>query len=53
MSVNTSTSNPGPLGIEVAREKALVKSGHMTPQILDIFVTWSCNCYAITGGESY
>ena len=34
------TSNPGPFGIEAAREKALVKSGHVTPQILDIFVTW-------------
>ena len=31
-----STSNPGPFGIEAAREKALVKSGHVTPQILDI-----------------
>ena len=41
------------IGIEAAREKALVKSDHMTPQILDIFVTWPCNCYAITGGESY
>ena len=30
------TSNPGPFGIEAAREKALVKSGHVTPQILDI-----------------
>ena len=50
-----STSNPGPFGIEATRGKALVKSGHMTPQILDIFVTWPCNCYAITGGgcESY
>ena len=48
-----STSNPGPFGIEAAREKALVKSGHMTPQILDIFVTWPCNCYAMKGGESY
>ena len=24
-----STSNPGPFGIEAAREKALVKSGHV------------------------
>ena len=31
-----STSNPGPFGIEAAREKALVKCGHVTPQILDI-----------------
>ena len=30
------TSNPGPFDIEAAREKALVKSGHVTPQILDI-----------------
>ena len=30
------TSNPGPFNIEAAREKALVKSGHVTPQILDI-----------------
>ena len=29
-------SNPGPFGIEAAREKALVKSGHVIPQILDI-----------------
>ena len=28
--------NPGPFDIEAAREKALVKSGHVTPQILDI-----------------
>ena len=41
---------PGPFGIEAVQEKALVKSGHVTPQILDIFVTWPCNCYAITGG---
>ena len=47
------TSNQWPFGIEAVREKALVKSGHMTPQILDIFVTWPCNCYSITGGESY
>ena len=53
MTINRATSNPGPFGIEAAREKALVKSGHVTPQILDIFVTWPCNCYAITGGESY
>ena len=45
------TSNPGPFGIEAAREKALVKSGHMTPQILDIFVTWPYYGYASTGGE--
>ena len=32
----TPTSNPGPFDIEAAREKALVKSGHVTPQILDI-----------------
>ena len=30
------TSNPGPFGIKAAREKALVKSDHVTPQILDI-----------------
>ena len=30
------TSNPGPFGIEAAGEKALVKSGHVTPQIMDI-----------------
>ena len=47
------TSNPVPFCIETAREKALVKSGHVIPQILDIFVTWSCDCYAITGDESY
>ena len=46
-----STSNPGPFGIEAAREKALVKSGHVTPQILDIFVTWPYHGYASTGGE--
>ena len=45
------TSNPGPFGIEAAREKALVKSGHVTPQILDIFVTWPYYGYASTGGE--
>ena len=33
------TSNPRPFGIEAAQEKTLVKSGHMTPQILVIFVT--------------
>ena len=46
-----STSNPGPFGTEAAREKALVKSGHVTPQILDIFVTWPYYGYASTGGE--
>ena len=45
------TSNPGPFDIEAAREKALVKSGHVTPQILDIFVTWPYHGYASTGGE--
>ena len=35
-SVLRTTSNPGPFDIEAAREKALVKSGHVTPQILDI-----------------
>ena len=30
------TSNLRPFDIEAAREKALVKSGHVTPQILDI-----------------
>ena len=30
------TSNPGPFDIEAAREKALVKSGHVTSQILDM-----------------
>ena len=30
------TSNPGPFDIEAVQEKALVKSGHVTPQILDI-----------------
>ena len=45
------TSNPGPFDIEAAREKALVKSGHVTPQILDIFVTWPYYGYASTGGE--
>ena len=45
------TSNPGPFGIEAAREKALVKYGHVTPQILDIFVTWPYYGYASTGGE--
>ena len=30
------TSNPGPFDTEAAREKALVKSGHVTPQILDM-----------------
>ena len=35
-SLFTPTSNPGPFDIEAAREKALVKSGHVTPQILDI-----------------
>ena len=30
--------------------KALVKSGHVTPQILDIFVTWPYYGYASTGG---
>ena len=38
-------------GIEAAREKALVKSGHVTPQILDILVTWPYYGYASTGGE--
>ena len=32
-------------------EKALVKSGHVTPQILDIFVTWPYYGSASTGGE--
>ena len=45
------TSNPGPFDIEAAREKALVKSDHVTPQILDIFVTWPYYGYASTGGE--
>ena len=45
------TSNPGPFDIEAAREKALVKSGHVTPQIRDIFVTWPYHGYASTEGE--
>ena len=49
--VSLPTSNPGPFDIEAAREKALVKSGHVTPQILDIFVTWPYYGYASTGGE--
>ena len=40
-------------GIEAAREKALVKSGHVTPQILDIFVTWPYYGYASTGVSLY
>ena len=48
-SVYTPTSNPGPFGIEAAREKALVKSGHVTPQILDIFVTWPYYGYVARG----
>ena len=34
--IQKSTSNPGPFDIEAAREEALVKSGHVTPQILDV-----------------
>ena len=50
-SITSATSNPGPFGIEAAREKALVISGHVTPRILDIFVTWPYYGYASTGGE--
>ena len=51
MPLQWTTSNPGRFGTEAAREKPLVKSGHVTPQILDIFVTWPYYSYASTGGE--
>ena len=35
---------------QAAREKALVKCGHVTPQIVDIFVTWPYYDHATMGG---
>ncbi len=56
MKVKLATQQPQTQGLlgygEVRRgEKALVKCGHMTPQIVDIFATWPYYCYVITGGE--
>ena len=35
---------------QAAQEKALVKCGHVTPQIVDIFVTWPYYDHATMGG---